>query len=647
MQKQGAVKGKGKESKNRTPRNDEMSIASKVNNKNVKDTKPRARHTSGKRSIAARPIPTQTFIDHEHTADESNSHENSQTALHGDSFRLRGKKARSRDCEEAISTAVSDFWDSAWNICAERFFITSAPVTVSFELRNAWLRIAEAEWQDLDMRETPNTRPNRIFRRDEPPLPLAFDSWSRGAMELLPRFRHESVMDPFLRDLGDSTHIDQPEIMRSSEEMDEEEEEDEDEESQNEGKDDEDGAGAIFEMLLSAPEGVPDPNNWQFELDDENKIMKAGTTPTSTPPKTESPPKLSEESQQEAAAEMEEEKAVMILLSPRSLSMDESTTDIENSSATRAFSAYSRKSHIKRKFSPSQCGGRVGSGVFRFPTETTSEAVRRMRENIRDHHIQSHVQIIDEDRVAYKTKRSIQANDDMVVQPLFEEQTPRFAGHDNANRFHELSWRGVSYNQGQPSIAGSFDNGATDMDKKFLQRKLINLRSRFKKQSIKYFGHPTKTVEETAETSSGQDSRRSSTGSSFKSKTSKKPGALEVGRRKVTRGVSMKYASHTGFGGNVVSTQSRTKAVGSKAKAVASDPGLKRNKEPLFSSLLERRLKTFDTRNNTLKSGGIQFSHVNRGAGVETSRMQLLDPELRNKSRNCKTCQTATNTSSS
>ncbi|ODM98462.1 Cyclopropane-fatty-acyl-phospholipid synthase [Orchesella cincta] len=643
------MKGKGKDKPQRTPtRNDEMSIASKANKLAKDKEKLRPRHASGKRSIGAKITPTQTILDVDHVVVDShhhdNSHENSQTALH-DSFRLKGKKARSKDCEEAISSAVADFWDSAWNICAERFFITSAPVTVSFELRNAWLRIAEAEWQDLDMRETPNTRPNRIFKRDEPPLPLAFDTWSRGAMELLPRYRHESVMDPFLRDLFAPTFVDQSEILRSSEEMDDEEEDEEEENSHEDVKDghhDEDEAGDRVEILVT-PE-THDKDNWRIELDDEYKLMRTETR-EETPPKTESLPKLSDDSQEETIADLE--PPVMFILSPRSISVEESVTDVDSSAASRAISAYSsRKSQVKRKFSPSQCGGRVGSGVFRFPTETTSEAVRRMRENIRDHHIQSHVQIIDGDRVAYKQKRSLRDDDDMVVQPLFEEQTPRSAGHEIANRFHELSWRGVSYAAGQSSASrgASVDNVAADMDKKFLQRKLVNLQTRFKKQSIKYFGHNTKTVEETEDAASAQGSRKSSTSSSFRSKTSKRGGGAD--KRKVTRGVSMKYPSHVGIGGNVMRTPSHLRATGSRAKGTTSDPGLmKRNKEPLFSSLLERRLKAgiFDPASNNQKSGGLQFSHTVRGG------MEVLDPEImRNKrSQYCKTCQTTTNTSSS
>lgn len=115
--------------------------------------------------------------------------------------RVKGKKRVSKTCEEMVTHAVSEFFECAWKACVERFFIQTAPVTVSFELRNTWLRLVEAEWQDPDMREKPSTKPNRIFKRDDPPLPLAFDTWSRGVIETMPSVRRESIMDPFLRDL--------------------------------------------------------------------------------------------------------------------------------------------------------------------------------------------------------------------------------------------------------------------------------------------------------------------------------------------------------------------------------------------------------------------------------------------------------------
>lgn len=111
------------------------------------------------------------------------------------------KQKSSKETKDIVATAVQEFWDSAWNICTERFFVTTAPVAVTCELRNAWLRIAEVEWQDRDMIETPPPTFAGIFQRDEPPLPLAYDSWSRGAIEQMPGNRRESVMDPSLRDV--------------------------------------------------------------------------------------------------------------------------------------------------------------------------------------------------------------------------------------------------------------------------------------------------------------------------------------------------------------------------------------------------------------------------------------------------------------
>jgi len=114
----------------------------------------------------------------------------------------RRKKPRSsKETELAVNECLSDFWDSAWNICAERFFTDMAPTTVSNELRNCWLRIVEAEWQDDDDDETAMIKNVDIFEKlaDEPPLPVAFDTWSTGTIEILPSKRRESVLDPFLR----------------------------------------------------------------------------------------------------------------------------------------------------------------------------------------------------------------------------------------------------------------------------------------------------------------------------------------------------------------------------------------------------------------------------------------------------------------
>lgn len=129
---------------------------------------------------------------------------------HSDVHRVKGKKRMSKSCEETVSHAVSEFFEGAWKACVERFFIQTAPVTVSFELRNTWLRLVEAEWQDPDMREKPSTKPNRIFKRDDPPLPLAFDTWSRGVIEAMPSVRRESILDPFLRDFDPFGNISFP-----------------------------------------------------------------------------------------------------------------------------------------------------------------------------------------------------------------------------------------------------------------------------------------------------------------------------------------------------------------------------------------------------------------------------------------------------
>lgn len=110
-----------------------------------------------------------------------------------------------KESEEIVGRAVANIWELAWNICAERFFTKSATTTVCVDLRNAWLRIVESEWLDDELF---SAEADKIFMNgDTPPLPLAYDSWSRGALELLPGTRRESVMDPFLRNTDDEKNV--------------------------------------------------------------------------------------------------------------------------------------------------------------------------------------------------------------------------------------------------------------------------------------------------------------------------------------------------------------------------------------------------------------------------------------------------------
>lgn len=137
----------------------------------------------------------------------SRSSDADHASLDGRRRRHQNKKrpSTSKDCEKIVARAVAEFWDSAWVICVERFFITSAATTVSVDLRNSWLRIVEAEWLDREFwSSSGDDYADKIFMQcDQAPLPLALDSWSRGAIELLPAVRRESVLDPFLRDVND------------------------------------------------------------------------------------------------------------------------------------------------------------------------------------------------------------------------------------------------------------------------------------------------------------------------------------------------------------------------------------------------------------------------------------------------------------
>lgn len=131
-----------------------------------------------------------------------------QTSNQADKGESKKKKPEfSKECIDSVNKAVQEFFECAWAACTERFFIATAPITVSFELRNTWLRIVESEWLDLDMKGKTYTGLNRIFQKDDAPLPLAYDTWSRGTVEILPRFRRESVMDPFLRDLDSFSQL--------------------------------------------------------------------------------------------------------------------------------------------------------------------------------------------------------------------------------------------------------------------------------------------------------------------------------------------------------------------------------------------------------------------------------------------------------
>jgi len=98
---------------------------------------------------------------------------------------LKSMKASDVEGKETVVEALEDIWDTAWEICSERFNQSSASTTVSLLLRDTWLQIAEMEWMDNDLtmnKEDANT----MFAPDEPPLPLQCDTWARGALQELP-----------------------------------------------------------------------------------------------------------------------------------------------------------------------------------------------------------------------------------------------------------------------------------------------------------------------------------------------------------------------------------------------------------------------------------------------------------------------------
>lgn len=107
------------------------------------------------------------------------------------------------DAESSAAEAVQEFWDTAWTICAERFYHENAAKTFCIlDLRDTWLRIMEMEWLDVDMLKTQqnNQLPRAMFMPDEPLLPLEPDTWTRGGLEEFPAEKRESILDPFLRD---------------------------------------------------------------------------------------------------------------------------------------------------------------------------------------------------------------------------------------------------------------------------------------------------------------------------------------------------------------------------------------------------------------------------------------------------------------
>lgn len=70
----------------------------------------------------------------------------------------------------------------------------------------------EMEWLDVNVpivgpAGDTQIDPSELFTSDEPPLPLAYDTWSRGALEVYPEDKKESivVLDPFLREKSSST----------------------------------------------------------------------------------------------------------------------------------------------------------------------------------------------------------------------------------------------------------------------------------------------------------------------------------------------------------------------------------------------------------------------------------------------------------
>lgn len=125
--------------------------------------------------------------------------------------------------------------------------------------------------------------------------------------------------------------------------------------------------------------------SWNFEIDPilSKNILE--------PESSEVQSSFSSFAESQHSVEVREEKKekvhvkhVHTILSARPFTWDESTTDLDTTpthssgKSAKIINSATRPKPV-HKFSPSQCGGRVGSGVFRLPLETTSAALRRMQ----------------------------------------------------------------------------------------------------------------------------------------------------------------------------------------------------------------------------------------------------------------------------
>jgi len=109
---------------------------------------------------------------------------------------------RAKTCYEE----ANKIWKMAWEIICERFYIKHGPKIAVHELRDTWRRLIQEQWMDEDFRQG-NFLPEKVLIADAPSLPLGLDLWARGAIEVLPDAKRESVMDPFIRDLDNFLSI--------------------------------------------------------------------------------------------------------------------------------------------------------------------------------------------------------------------------------------------------------------------------------------------------------------------------------------------------------------------------------------------------------------------------------------------------------
>lgn len=277
---------------------------------------------------------------------------------------------------------------------------------------------------------------------------------------------------------------------------------------------------------ISGENDVTDGEPWDFELDPvlANNVLEQQSSAMRSSVGSLTESQYSEEHVEEKSHFKHKDKQIHTVLSARPLTWDESTTDFDYSTPTHSSGKSARiiKSSIRPKpahnFSPSQCGGRVGSGVFRLPLETTSAALRKLRgphdpnerpqqpslSRILEQHADDRADIVQVSTKGHISQPvsslllfTIKANfkksyydtiflkeeDELEVLPLFEENTTRGHALEDHNQEDKV-WKRRSVSELRFKEL-ALEEVASDHDKRQVRRRLINLHSRFKRQAMR------------------------------------------------------------------------------------------------------------------------------------------------------------------